>query len=75
LHVLVLLIKKWFDDPIVGFEASRGPQNVHGFGEAEVLSFWMRLKIIHRGLCALIDTCIHDFGNVLFNLHMELFKL
>jgi hypothetical protein len=48
---------------------------VHGFGEAKVLSFRMRLKIIRRGLCALIDTCIHAVGNVLFNLHMELLKL
>jgi hypothetical protein len=35
LHLLVILIKNWHDDPTIGFEAKNGPQNVDEFGKAK----------------------------------------
>jgi hypothetical protein len=36
LDLLVLSIKNWHDDPTIGVEAKKGPQDVNEFGEAEV---------------------------------------
>ncbi len=38
------------------------------------VEFCMRLKIMWKIVCR-IETCIHDFGSVLFILHMELLSL
>jgi hypothetical protein len=35
LDLLVLLIKNWPNDPTIGFEAKKGPQDVDGFGETD----------------------------------------
>jgi hypothetical protein len=35
LDFLVLLIKNWHDDPTIGFEAKKGPQDVNEFGKPE----------------------------------------
>jgi phage terminase large subunit-like protein len=35
LDLLVFLIKNWHDDPTIGFEAKKGPQDVDEFGEVE----------------------------------------
>jgi hypothetical protein len=35
LDLLVLLINNWHDNPTIGFEAKKGPQDVNEFGEAE----------------------------------------
>jgi hypothetical protein len=53
LDFLVLQIKKWFDDPTIGFEAIKEPQDVNEFGKVdkEILylldvELSMRLKIV-----------------------------
>jgi len=35
LDLLVLLIKNWLNDPTMGFEVKKGPQDVDEFGKAE----------------------------------------
>jgi hypothetical protein len=35
LDLLVFLIKNWPDDPTIGFEVKKGPQDVDEFGKAE----------------------------------------
>jgi hypothetical protein len=79
LDFLVFQIKNWFDDPIVGFEAIKEPQDVDEFGKVdnEILDllnveFSMRLKIMSKIGCR-IETCFHDVGSILFILHMEPF--
>jgi hypothetical protein len=53
LDFLVLKIKNWFDDPTIGFEDIKEPQDVDEFGKVdkEILDlldveFSMRLKIM-----------------------------
>ncbi len=78
LDFLVLLIKNRHDDPI-GFEAKKGPQDEDEFGEVEeeildLLDAKFPNEVeSHVGKVGRIGTCIYDFGNVLFILHMELF--
>jgi hypothetical protein len=78
LDLLVLLIRNWHDNPTIGFEAKKGSQDVNEFGEAEeeILDL-LDAEFLdevegHVEECR-IGTCIHDFGSVLFILHMELF--
>ncbi len=35
LDLLILLIKNWPNDPTIGFEVKKGPQDVDEFGEVE----------------------------------------
>jgi len=60
---------------IYGFEDKRESQDVDGFSDVEkgilnvIPSFLMRLKVVWR-IMNKIGTCIHNFGSVLFMIHM-----
>jgi hypothetical protein len=60
---------------IYGFEDKRGSQDVDGFGDVEkgilnvIPSFLRRLSVMWR-IMSKIGTCIHNFGSVLFMIHM-----
>jgi hypothetical protein len=63
------IFKSYLNNPIIGVEDKRELEDVDGFGEVKEKIFQMSFRIMYKIVCK-IETCIHDFDNVFFTMHL-----